>query len=64
MIADESIIGSRDAVGFVLRLGRALHAYGIPAHRLEEVMEKASERLGRRLRSSPPSDRRKNSKLF
>ncbi|MGH9834525.1 MAG: threonine/serine ThrE exporter family protein [Blastocatellia bacterium] len=46
MIADESTIGSRDAVGFVLRLGRALHAYGIPAHRLEEVMEKASERLG------------------
>ncbi len=44
--ADESIIGSRDAVGFVLRLGRALHVYGIPAHRLEEVMEKASERLG------------------
>jgi uncharacterized membrane protein YjjP (DUF1212 family) len=44
--ADESIIESRDAVGFVLRLGRALHAYGIPAHRLEEVMEKAAERLG------------------
>jgi uncharacterized membrane protein YjjP (DUF1212 family) len=46
MIADESTIGSRDAVGFVLRLGRALHAYGIPAHRLEEVMVKASEKLG------------------
>ncbi|MGH9753013.1 MAG: threonine/serine exporter family protein, partial [Blastocatellia bacterium] len=44
--ADESIIGSRDAAGFVLRLGRALHVYGIPAHRLEEVMEKAAERLG------------------
>jgi uncharacterized membrane protein YjjP (DUF1212 family) len=44
--ADESIIGSRDAVGFVLRLGRALHVYGIPAHRLEEVMEKSAERLG------------------
>ena len=44
--ADESIIGSRDAVGFVLRLGRALHIYGIPAHRLEEVMGKASEKLG------------------
>ena len=44
--ADESIIGSRDAVGFVLRLGRALHVYGIPAHRLEEVMGKAAERLG------------------
>jgi uncharacterized membrane protein YjjP (DUF1212 family) len=46
--ADESAIGSRDAVGFVLRLGRALHVYGIPAHRLEEVMEKTAERLGLR----------------
>lgn len=44
--ADESIIGSRDAVGFTLRLGRALHAYGIPAHRLEEVMEKTAQQLG------------------
>jgi len=44
--SDESIIGSRDAIGFVLRLGRALHVYGIPAHRLEEVMEKAAEKLG------------------
>jgi uncharacterized membrane protein YjjP (DUF1212 family) len=44
--ADEAVIGSRDAVGFVLRLGRALHVYGIPAHRLEEVMGKAAERLG------------------
>ncbi|HKQ74655.1 MAG TPA: threonine/serine exporter family protein [Blastocatellia bacterium] len=43
---DESIIGPRDAVGFVLRLGRALHVYGIPAHRLEEVMERAAEKLG------------------
>ncbi|HEY8459555.1 MAG TPA: hypothetical protein VIM99_04195 [Blastocatellia bacterium] len=30
--------GSRDAVGFVLRLGGALRVYGIPAHRLEEVL--------------------------
>src|SRR5215470_4671998 len=44
--ADESIVGSRDAVGFTLRLGRALHAYGVAADRLEEVMEKAAERLG------------------
>jgi uncharacterized membrane protein YjjP (DUF1212 family) len=43
---DESIIRSRDAFGFVLRLGRSLHVYGIPAHRLEEVMEKAAEKLG------------------
>lgn len=33
------------AIGFVLRLGRALHTYGIPAHRLEEVMEQAAQRL-------------------
>src|SRR5215510_4199559 len=44
--SDESIIGSRDAVGFVLRLSRALHTYGIPADRLEEVMGKAAEKLG------------------
>ncbi|MEK7832242.1 MAG: threonine/serine exporter family protein [Acidobacteriota bacterium] len=37
---------SRDSIGFVLRLGRALHAYGYPAHRLEEVLSRASERLG------------------
>jgi len=39
-------VGTHDAVGFVLRLGRALHAYGYPAHRLEEVLSKTSERLG------------------
>jgi uncharacterized membrane protein YjjP (DUF1212 family) len=44
--ADGSIVGPRDAIGFVLRLGRALHVYGIPAHALEEVMEKAAEKLG------------------
>lgn len=33
------------AIGFVLRLGRALHTYGIPAHRLEEVLEQAAEQL-------------------
>lgn len=43
---DGSITESRDAIGFVLRLGRALHVYGIPAHRLEEVMEKAAGKLG------------------
>jgi uncharacterized membrane protein YjjP (DUF1212 family) len=40
--ADEKARGAR---GFMLRLGRALHSYGFPAHRLELVMEKASERL-------------------
>lgn len=34
------------AIGFVLRLGRALHSYGLPANRLEEIMERAAERLG------------------
>ena len=33
-------------IGFVLRLARALHSYGIPAHRLEEILERAAERLG------------------
>ena len=27
----------RDAVGFVLRLARALHSYGTPSHRLEDA---------------------------
>jgi uncharacterized membrane protein YjjP (DUF1212 family) len=35
----------RTAIGFVLRLARALHTYGIPAHRLETVLQQASERL-------------------
>lgn len=41
-----SLSNPQDSVGFVLRLGRALHAYGYPAHRLEEVLSKTSERLG------------------
>jgi uncharacterized membrane protein YjjP (DUF1212 family) len=40
-----SLIDPRDAIGFVLRLGRALHTYGYPAHRLEEVLSRAAERL-------------------
>jgi uncharacterized membrane protein YjjP (DUF1212 family) len=31
---------------FVLALARALHRYGTPAHRLEEALERVSERLG------------------
>lgn len=34
------------SIGYVLRLGRALHAAGTPAPRLEEVLDDASERLG------------------
>ncbi len=32
-------------VGFVLRLGRAFHAAGYPAHRLEQLLKSASDRL-------------------
>ncbi len=35
-----------DAATFVVALGRALHAYGTPAHRLEAAMAAVSERLG------------------
>jgi uncharacterized membrane protein YjjP (DUF1212 family) len=34
------------AVGFVLRLGRALHMYGYTAHGLEDVLVQISSRLG------------------
>lgn len=34
------------AIEFVLALGRALHVYGTPAHRLEEAMELCSKELG------------------
>src|SRR5512135_1677656 len=36
----------RAARGFVLRLGRALHNVGYAAHRVETLMERASDRLG------------------
>ena len=36
----------RDAIEFVLGLGRALHRYGTPAHRLEEALLECSHRLG------------------
>jgi uncharacterized membrane protein YjjP (DUF1212 family) len=36
----------REAVQFVLKLGHALHQYGTPAHRLEDMLIKVSERLG------------------
>jgi len=40
------IAGDRNSTGFILRLGRALHAYGYPAHSLEEALGKVSRRLG------------------
>lgn len=39
---------SQVADAFVLQLGRALHASGYPAHRLEHVLSRVSRRLGRR----------------
>ncbi len=36
------------AVAFVLKLGRGLHAYGYPAHRLEDALSLLSQRLGLR----------------
>ncbi|MBA2292120.1 MAG: threonine/serine exporter family protein [Gemmatimonadales bacterium] len=37
-----------DRIGFVLQLGRSLHVSGYDAHRLEEAMEMASDKLGLR----------------
>lgn len=34
-----------DAIGFILRLGRALHMFGYASHRLEELLEQTAERL-------------------
>ncbi len=35
-----------DAIRFVLQLGRVLHRYGTPAHRLEEALRVCCDRLG------------------
>lgn len=35
-----------EAVAFVLKLGRGLHRYGYPAHRLEAALEAVARRLG------------------
>ncbi|RKH55100.1 threonine/serine ThrE exporter family protein [Corallococcus aberystwythensis] len=45
------------SVAFVLRLGQALHRHGTPAHRLEGLMMRVSERLGLEARffSTPTS---------
>ncbi|HPC84028.1 MAG TPA: threonine/serine exporter family protein [Thermoanaerobaculaceae bacterium] len=37
---------SDEAVAFLLTLGRALHRYGTPAHRLEAALSTLAERLG------------------
>lgn len=36
----------RESVVFMLELGRSLHRYGMPAHRLEGAMVRCAERLG------------------
>ena len=33
-------------IRFLIALGRALHSYGIPAHRLEDALGNAAGRLG------------------
>ena len=33
-------------IRFLIDLGKALHSYGIPAHRLEDALENAAGRLG------------------
>jgi uncharacterized membrane protein YjjP (DUF1212 family) len=45
-LSSESELVAQDGVRFVLRLGQALHMYGFPAHRLEETMGRAAEKLG------------------
>ncbi len=36
----------RAPLAFILKLGRALHTYGYPAHRLESILEEVTRRLG------------------
>lgn len=42
-MADPTLDGP---ISFVLKLGRALQAYGTPAHRLEDTLEAVAKRLG------------------
>ncbi len=37
-----------EAAAFVLAIGRALHTYGSPAHRIEDALQRISRRLGLR----------------
>jgi uncharacterized RmlC-like cupin family protein len=49
--AEAGTEAERDAIAFVLSLGRALHRYGTPAHRLEEALLECCRRLGSPRRS-------------
>lgn len=44
--SSSAIYGTLAAEVLVAKLGRALHRYGTPAHRLEEAMNEVSHRLG------------------
>jgi uncharacterized membrane protein YjjP (DUF1212 family) len=39
-------MGVEDRVGFILKMGRAMHGYGYAAHRLEEALSATAKRLG------------------
>jgi len=42
----ESDFGDPESIDFILKLGRALHQYGSAAHRLEDVVDHVSVKLG------------------
>lgn len=44
--ARETARGAQSATAFVLDVATALHAYGMPAHRLETLLEAVGDRLG------------------
>ena len=48
MAVPDALRSGDDRIGFVLQLGRSLHASGYDAHRLEEAMELTSDKLGLR----------------
>jgi len=49
MPSTSSQISSNPQAAFVLRLGKALHSHGAPAHRLEQAVEQVAERMGLRI---------------
>ena len=44
--APTPVVSATEAVGFILRLGRALHNAGFSAHRLEATLSDVSRKLG------------------
>ena len=48
MAAEPAADHTQQAIDFVQKLGRALHRYGAPAHRLEDVLQVLSSDLGLR----------------